>query len=410
MRDGPLFDSVEVAVVGAGSYGAATAFHLAARGVRVALLDRAGVATQTTRGAAGLAVQVYADEHLSRLSMRSITKLERFEQDTGEPLTVHITGSIKLARTERDALQVQHELERGRRIGVDIAPIDAAEAHALAPWLEPWAATAMWYAPGDLYLEPADLPRAYARAAERLDALVLSDVEVLALEPGSSGTVLRTSSGDLEAGRVVICAGAWTRPLVRSVGADVPIVPHRHMLLVTEPLAEVRPEDPCVRIIDAHTYLRPDRGGLLFGAYEPVPFVPAREDGVPRDIADLELDEEALWSVALGLRDEVPVLADARAAVVRGGLPTMTPDGGWIIDRLPVPGDVWVVTGCNVAGLGPSPAIGEDLAAWIAMGERPATLAPFGLDRFGPIDEARLHEATRAAYVGRYREVDRLVA
>lgn len=403
------FDSVDVAVVGAGSYGAATAFHLADRGLGVALLDRAGVATQTSARAAGLAVQVYDDEHLSRLSMRSIAKLRRFEQDTGESLTVHVTGSIKLARTDRDARQVQHELERGRALNVEIAPISAAEAHALAQWLEPWTATALWYAPDDLYLEPADLPRAYARAARRLGAHVLSSVEVLGLEPRSGGALLRTSEGDLEAGAVVLSAGAWTRPLIQAAGAEVPVVPHRHMLLVTAPLTEVRREDPCVRIIDAHAYVRPERGGLLFGAYEPEPFVPTREE-VPRDMADLELDEQALRSVARGLRNEVPSLAGSRAAEVRGGLPTMTPDGSWIIDRLPLPGNLWVVTGCNVAGLGPSPAIGEDLATWIATGERPAPLTPFALDRFGALTESDLLKATRTAYVNRYREADRLVS
>lgn len=393
----------DVAVVGGGSYGTSTAYHLAARGRSVALIDRYLPATQTSPRAAGLAVQIYANDHLSRISIRSIRKLRRFAEETGEPLDVHVTGSIKVARSETDARQVERELTRGRRLGIDVSPLERWEAARLVPWVDPSEAVAMWYAPDDLYLEPGSLPRAYAAAAERTGVKIMTGVDVRAMEAVDGGdTELTTSAGSVRAAAVVLAAGAWVPGLTRAADVQLPVVPIRHMLLVTEPLPSVRPEHPCVRIIDTHSYLRPEGNGLLFGAYEPDPLV--WNDEPPADVADVPLDESPLRAVAARMARIVPGLADAPARLIRGGLPMMTPDGGWIIDRLPVMGSVWILTGDNVAGLGPSPALGEDLATWIATGERPAPLAPFALDRFDELDNPQLQSACCHAYEERYRD------
>lgn len=399
-----MTDNADVVIIGAGGYGASVAYHFAARGVSTILIDRHAPASQTSARAAGLAVQIYADDHLSRISMRSVAKLRSFQRDTGEALRVHVTGSIKVARTDADAQQIAREIERGRALDVDIGPITAADAHRRAPWLEPWGAAAMWFAPGDLHFEPGDLPRAYVRAAQRRGADVRCGTTVLAIEPDGEASRVVTDHGTVHAPTVVLAAGAWAPEFIRALGLTLPVVPYRHMLFVTEPLPQVRMQDPCVRVIDAHSYVRPERGGLLFGAYEPEPVALRCGAGVPQDMNEIALDETVLRQVANGMRELLPDLTGAPLALLRGGLPTMTPDGGWIVDRLPVAGDVFVVTGDNVAGLGPSPAVGEDLAAWISSGRRPAELEPFGLSRLAGRTDAEIRDGCRQSYVSRYRD------
>lgn len=46
--------NADVIVIGAGAFGASTAYHLARRGARVALLDQHAVGSQTSPRAAGL--------------------------------------------------------------------------------------------------------------------------------------------------------------------------------------------------------------------------------------------------------------------------------------------------------------------------------------------------------------------
>src|SRR5437879_2235781 len=64
-------DAADVVVVGSGAFGASAAYHLARLGAHVAVLERAGLASQTSPRAAGLTSQVRARPALTRLARRA---------------------------------------------------------------------------------------------------------------------------------------------------------------------------------------------------------------------------------------------------------------------------------------------------------------------------------------------------
>src|SRR6185503_6713558 len=141
-----------------------------------------------------------------------------------------------------------------------------------APFLCADAALAMWYSSSDLYLEPGDLPRAYVRAAEGLGATILPYTAVTAIGT-RAGAVQRvvTDQGEIASPVVIDAAGAWTRVVAEMTGIRVPVVPTRHQLYITKPIHGVTPEQPIIRVLDVNVYVRPERGGLLLGGYEPDP-------------------------------------------------------------------------------------------------------------------------------------------
>jgi glycine/D-amino acid oxidase-like deaminating enzyme len=388
----------DAVVIGSGALGTASAFWLARRGLDVVLVDRFDLVSQTSPRAAGLAQKVQVDDVLAELAIRGVDALLGFEDLTGRRLEVTVNGSVKVARTEVDAEQLHEEIRRGRQLGVAIAEVDAAEARRHVPWLIADDALLVGYAPDDIYMEdPGTLPRAFIAALADLGGTALANTEVTGFVL-DGGTVqgVETSRGTIETPVVVDAAGAWTRIVGRRAGVGIPLYPARHQLCITEPLAEVRSTHPTVRVMDARVYVRPCRGGLMFGAYEPDPLMvdPAhRPPGF--QIADLEFDIEPLRRKMAEVRAEMPLLCDAPIAELRGGLPTMTPDGHFIVDRLPRMGGLYVASGCNVGGLSISPPIGEDLASWIvAGGDRPRTLEALRVDRFD--DRYEDDEALRA--------------
>ena len=91
-------------------------------------------------------------------------------------------------------------------------------------------------------------------------------------------------------------------------------------------------------------------------------------------IADTPLDEDVLWRLADEVRQQLPVLLEATPREHRGGIPTMTADGQYMLGPAPGARGFFIASGCNVAGLSVSPAIGEALAAWIVDGEPPLDL------------------------------------
>jgi glycine/D-amino acid oxidase-like deaminating enzyme len=383
----PVQRQTDAVVIGSGALGTACAFCLAKRGLDVVLLDRFELVSQTSPRAAGLAQKVQIDDVLADLAIRGVDALLGFEQLTGRSLDVVVNGSIKVARTDADAELLREEVRRGAQLGVEIDEVSADEAASRASWLNVDDAVLVSYAPGDIYIEePGDLPRGFVEALVDLGGTALANTEVtgFALAGGEIRGV-ETSRGSIEAPVVVDAAGAWTRIVGRLAGVKIPLYPARHQLCITDRLDEVSPTDPTVRVMDARVYVRPCRGGLMFGAYEPDPLMVDPAQRPPAfQVADLEFEMEPLRRKMADVARELPVFGTAPIAELRGGLPTMTPDGHFIVDRLPGVAGLYVTSGCNVGGLAISPPIGEDLSAWIVDGgERPHALESLRLDRFG---------------------------
>jgi glycine/D-amino acid oxidase-like deaminating enzyme len=191
-----------------------------------------------------------------------------------------------------------------------------------------------------------------------------------------------TDRGEIRAPVVIDAAGAWAPHVASMAGVRLPTVPVRHQLFITEPIASVTADMPIVRVVDAHVYVRPERGGLMVGGYEPDP-IAVDPLTLGSGIGDLALDIEPLRRIVDEVATEYPELPGAGVAELRGGLPTMTPDGHHLLGQAPTVQGFWVMSGCVVAGLSISPAAGEAMAQWIVTGQAPYDMSQFALDRFG---------------------------
>jgi glycine/D-amino acid oxidase-like deaminating enzyme len=401
-----MIDSADVVVIGSGAFGASAAYHLAKRGVRVAVLERFALASQTSPRAAGLTSQVRATPALTRLAQRAVAKLAAFTDETGQPLRFTQSGALKIARTERDAEQLAREVERGRAVGVPIELVTVADARRRLPILGERGMVAVTWSPTDCNVEPSELPIGYCRAAEKLGAVLLPHMPATGFEIGARGVEgVRTPTGTIATRAVVDAAGAWARLVATELGAPLPVVPTRHQLLITEPIPGVTPEFPIARVIDVNVYVRHERGGLMLGGYEPDPMQVDVDASL--DIANLPLDIEVLWRLARSVREQFPIFQDPtiRVAEHRGGLPTLTTDDRYLVGPLPGVAGAWVMSGCCVGGLSVSPALGEAMAEWIVDGAPKLDLSDISTARFAgrTIDETELRERCRHAYATHYR-------
>jgi len=394
-----VVDRADVVVIGSGGFGASTAFHLAERGAGdVVVVDRHELASQTSPRAAGLISHARTTDLMCDLVRRAAAKLERFTADTGQPLDWARPGSLKVARRAQDVPVVEGDLERGRRLGLDVELLSADEAHALNPFLQPDGVLAVLRVGEDLYFDPRQVAIGYVHGAETKGATFLPETTVTAVDI-TDGRVrgVETDRGSIRAPIVVDAAGAWTRQVAATSGIRIPLVPTRHQLFVTEPVDGVHADLPIVRVMDAAVYVRPCEGGLLWGGYEERPRF-FDMDELPPDFATPQtpLDADVLWALADDVRTQLPVLRDSAIREHRGGLPTMTGDGQHILGPAPAAEGFFVAGGCNVSGLSVSPAVGEAIAAWIVDGAPPLDLTPLSLQRFAA-EEVPDEELRRSA-------------
>ncbi|MDB5075698.1 MAG: putative dehydrogenase protein [Chloroflexi bacterium] len=388
----------DAVVIGAGALGLSTAYHLASMGLReVVVLDRFAPGSQASPRAAGLFKQIQTDITRTRLAALSIQKVTNFAAETGVDLPVQRSGSILAARTQKYAEIVRAEAAQARAWGVDLALLDSDEAHRLMPYLEAGTTAAACYTPGDVYIEePASLLMAYLQAGAKLGVTVLGNTPVTGIRVKNGEVVgALTSEGSIATPIVVDAAGAWARQVGSLADAQVIVAPIRHQLYITDPILGVEPTYPILRSIDTAVYIRPARGGLMFGAFEkdPLPLDP-RERGSSFSMDDVPLELAVLERLTESIADQVPALHGATVNEHRGGLFTMTSDGQFIVGPQPGIAGLWSATGCNGSGFSLSPGIGQVLAEWIVTGAASMDLSALAPGRFARVhDEDWLREA-----------------
>jgi glycine/D-amino acid oxidase-like deaminating enzyme len=166
----------------------------------------------------------------------------------------------------------------------------------------------------------------------------------------------------------------------------------------------VRANQPITRIIDANVYVRPDKGGLMLGGYEPDPLqYDMRSMPMDFEIKDLELDLSVLQRLAENVAEQFPIFRNVVLQEHRGGLPTMTADGEHVLGPAPGLSGLYVIGGCCVGGLSTAPALGELLAEWIVQGHPSMDLSFMSPDRLAAgLPETELRERCKLQYAHHY--------
>ncbi len=406
-----MAQTADVVVIGSGGFGAATAYFLAKRGLKVALVDKFAISSQTSPRAAGLAATIRATDVMTRLASRAGDLLVAFESETGRSMGAIRAGSVKIAREPEDLPVLERDLATSNRYGLGARMINAADVSDYNPQLRGDGVLGALHVPTDVYFEPSQVAIGFAAEAAKLGASLIPNTPVTGLRrEGANGagrvTGVETLAGPIDAPFVVDAAGAWARQVARLAGFEMPLVPMRHQLFITEPLPGVEPEHAMFRFIDSAVYGRPSWGGLLLGGYEPNPVAIDMDAQAPTfQSGDVTLDWDVLRAFADGVVRQIPALRDARIKLYRGGVPTLTVDGQHIVGPVPGAEGMFVAAGCNVSGLSMSPAIGEQLATWISDGAPSEEMAMMAPDRFGPEwrDDAKARAAAAEHYTTFYR-------
>ena len=388
IRHNGLVDA-DVVVIGAGALGLSAALHCAMSGRSVVVVERLTAGSQASGRAAGLFKSVQADELRTRLARRSITKAATFADWAGAPLAVARCGSFLIARTGPHREFLCRERDQSRRWGADIREATVPKLSYYHPVGNDFA---LW-CPEDVYIEePASLIQAFLAACRRHGAVVTENEPVIGI-PVTAGRVagVETQYRSITAPVVVDAAGAWVRRVAELAGAQLPVATVRHQLMITAPIADLDPADPIVRVVDAAVYLRPARGGLMVGGFEPDPLpVDPRHQPASFTTDDVPLDLGPLRRLAGQVAAETPAASSVPVAEHRGGLFTMSPDGRFVAGPVPDLPGLWVASGCNGSGFSSSLALGEALATWITGGTPPPGLAALAPARFGPLPDDAL--------------------
>src|SRR5439155_12854273 len=236
----------DVTIVGAGVMGCSLAFYLARQGRSVIVIDRGRIGQGATAACAGGIRAQFSTEVNIRMGMEAKRVLSRFTDETGHTADFHQVGYLFLLATDDERASFAEAVRLQRRLGVDdVVGLSPSDARAIVPGLETGDLAAATFCPSDGLAGPNEVTYGFANAARRRGAVILEDTPLEAfLTQGNRVTGVRTAVGEIESRQTVICAGPWCAPVGAMLGLEVPVVPSRRQVFVTEPFSGIRRSGP----------------------------------------------------------------------------------------------------------------------------------------------------------------------
>ncbi|MEU4356877.1 NAD(P)/FAD-dependent oxidoreductase [Streptomyces virginiae] len=373
--------SLDAVIIGAGVVGAACAYYAARAGLSVAVVDRGAVAGGTTgAGEGNLLVsdkEAGPELDLALLSTRLWTELAAVlpQEVEYEP-----KGGLVVAPDEATVKALRSFAEGQRAAGVDAVEVPAHALHDLEPHLAPGLAGGFHY-PQDAQVQPA---QAAARllAASGAETFLGEEVTEVLRDRGAVRGV-RTTRRQLLAPAVVNAAGTWGAHIARLAGTELPVLPRRGFVLVTEPLPRVVRHK--VYAADYIADVASGSAALQSSAVvEGTPAGPVLIGATRERVGfDRGLSTQALRRLASQAAALFPVLADVRVLRTYHGFRPYLPDHLPAIGPDPRRLGLLHACGHEGAGIGLAPATGLLIAAALTGAEPPLATHPFRPDRFG---------------------------
>ncbi len=379
----------DLVVVGLGGIGSAVLGEAARRGLGPLGLDRFknGHTFGSSHGGSRVARQAYF-EHSDYVPLleSAFDGWDRLEAETGIRC-LHRIG-VLLAGGD-DSMLLNASLASARTHGIPIESLDPAELRRRFPQFRLPKAMRGVFEPGAGFVRPEAGIDANLQSAVGHGAEIRRPVEVLSIDAGDAGALIRTGQGEIHAERVVVTAGAWTSRLLGGLlNARVQFVPQRKEMVwfanrvgvacssAGMPAWLIDDEGRCGNGVyyGVPTWAgQTGHLGMKIGFHGPgVPVDPDTAQAVPPDVVDrFSRDMERYLPGVLG-----------EPIAVQSCLYTMSADEHFVIDRLPGRAAVVVAAGFSGHGYKFAPAIGE-IAIDLSVGGESSLPAGFlGLSRF----------------------------
>ena len=359
---------MKVVVIGAGVFGASTAYHLALAGAELVIVDAAYEGRATAAGAGIISPWSSRNEdsdfyRLSsgggRLYPRLLEQLaEDGEADTG----YRKVGALSVT-ADPGELRFMERLIRERQApeAGEISVLSPAEARTLFPPLR--GDLSAVHLTGAARVDGRRLAPALLRAAERHGAVRREGVASLVVDRDRARGV-RIGAETIDADAVVVAAGAWAPDLLRPLGIALAVEPQRGQIVHLRLPGVETGAWPVVLPLSDHYLLTFDDSRVVVGA--------TREWGSG---FDYRVTAGGLAKVLGDALSVAPGLADATLIETRVGFRPMPADAkvmlGFVADGLAVG------NGLGASGLTIGPYAGKLLAELVLHGKAEIDLGPY---------------------------------
>ena len=363
----------DVAILGAGAVGCATAYFLARQGVKVTVLEREAAGSGASGYALGLLnpltgagipgpAQPFAEAAFKM--HRELWPLLKEEADTNFHGTM--VPHLELCIADDEVHEGQEEMRRWAKVdGFSARWLEPEQVLNLEPRITQEVSGAV-LVENLGSLDSYRYTRALAEAAERHGAEFVRDQVVGLRSQANRVTAVAFNGGEFACDATVVALGPWSGQAAQWLGVDVPVGPLKGQILHLEG------QDPPLpyHVTGPVSIVQKSDGMLWVGSTE-------EEAGF-----DLNTTAQARQFLMRGVLRMFPGLAEARLVRQTACLRPVTPDLQPILGQAPGWDGVYLATGAAKKGILYSPAMGRAVADMITTGHTSLPIAPFAPERF----------------------------
>ncbi len=372
-----MSEEYDAVIIGGGVNGLGTAYHLGKKGsTDVVVLDKSYLGYGASgRNGGGIRQQWTSEENI-KLALESRKMFEKLNEELEEDLEFYQGGYLVLSFDEEEAEEFKENVKRQNRLGVESEFLSPEEAKEIVPELDISEVVAATFNQSDGTIYPFKVIHGYANRVREMGIEVKEHTEVTDIvTDGEEIKKVKTDKGEIKTDTVVNAAGGWSSQVAEMAGAEIPNVPVRHEIMVTEPFERFL--EPMVISFKHGIYFSQSEHGNIVGGIGN----PDEEPGINQ--------KGSLWFLKTfsdTLLDFIPRFSAVNMIRQWAGLYDTTPDAQPILGSVPEVERFYQVNGFSGHGFMVSPMV-DKVTAELVMGEEPSMdIERLKVERFEDMD------------------------
>ena len=383
--------STRVVIVGGGVMGCGLAYHLAHEGWSdVILLEKAELTSGSTWHAAGQITHSTSSFGLGKCVGYNIELYAgKLEQETGQALSWHGCGSLRLAYSEDEMDWLRHTLSVGAALGFPMELIAPARIRDLHPFYQLDGVLGALHTPEDGHADPSGVTQALAIGARQLGVKIIRRCRATDIQLLPSGEwKVSTELGDIVCEHIVNAGGTYARQMGEWSGLQLPMTSMTHHYIVTDTVPEFKDLDTELPVVrddrQVSGYIRMEQKSGLIGIYEKANPNAVWIDQCPWEAENelFEPDYDRIMPWLENAMQRMPILAELGIKRTVHGAISHPPDGNPLIGPAPGIKNYWCCCGTQI-GIGWGPGLTRELARWMVQGAANISMRDFDPRRFG---------------------------
>ncbi|MEW9123158.1 MAG: FAD-dependent oxidoreductase [Thermotaleaceae bacterium] len=232
--------SYDAVVIGGGIIGLSSAYYLTQAGKRVLLIEKNEIGSGASGACDDMILLQSKKPGISlELAFESLEMYRTLSSELGVNLEFESHGGMILIETEQQLKVMEEFVEQQKKWGLEVEIIDKKMLRKKQPYVKE-SVIASTYSRKDAQVNPLKVMRGFMGKGRNLGLETRKKTTITGIEQKKDyWKIILEDGSQLETEYIVNAAGAWAGEIGRLVDIDIPIVPKRGQIAVTEQIPQV---------------------------------------------------------------------------------------------------------------------------------------------------------------------------